>query len=183
MESGIEDDHVIVFAFDSADDLIKIGEGPLLLDNMVKEKKVDPKKFLEYLNQQITDKEVYYLLLDEVQNLGAFEAVLNGFLRKKNLDVYVTGSNSRFLSKDILTEFEGRGDEIHVLPLSFSEFFSVYNGSKEEAFDDYSVYGGLPAVALMSTEEQKITYLATQIENLSLLVIMHQTEKGSKEYG
>lgn len=174
LESGIEDDHVIMFAFDSADDLIKIGENPLLLDNTEKEKKVDPKKFLEYINQQITNKEVYYLLLDEVQNLGAFEAVLNGFLRKKILDVYVTGSNSRFLSKDILTEFEGRGDEIHVLPLSFSEFFSVYNGSKEEAFDDYSVYGGLPAAALMSTEEQKTTYLATQIENLYLRDIINR---------
>ena len=172
IENGILEDHIITFAFDSAEDLIKIGENPLLLDHTNEERKVDPKKFLEYLNQKITDKEMYYLLLDEVQNLGAFESVLNGFLRKKNLDVYVTGSNSRFLSKDILTEFEGRGDEIHVLPLSFSEFFSAYNGSKEEAFDDYSVYGGLPAVALMTTEEQKVTYLTTQMNNLYLRDIM-----------
>lgn len=168
LENGILEDHIITFAFDSADDLIKIGEDPLLLDNTREERKVEPKKFLEHLNRKITDKEMYYLLLDEVQNLGAFESVLNGFLRKKNLDVYVTGSNSRFLSKDILTEFEGRGDEIYVLPLSFSEFFSVYDGSKEEAFDDYSVYGGLPAVALMATEEQKVTYLTTQMNNLYL---------------
>ena len=86
----------------------------------------------------------------------------------------MTGSNSRFLSKDILTEFEGRGDEIHVLPLSFSEFFSVYDGSKEEAFDDYSVYGGLPAVALMVTEEQKVTYLTTQMNNLYLRDIINR---------
>ena len=174
LEIGIKEDHVIMFAFDSADDLIKIGEEPLLLDNTGKERKVDPKKFLDYLNRQTTDKDVYYLLLDEVQNLGAFEPVLNGFLRKKNLDVYVTGSNSRFLSKDILTEFEGRGDEIHVLPLAFSEFFSAYDGSKEEAFDDYCVYGGLPAVALMNTEEQKSVYLTTQIENLYLRDIINR---------
>ncbi|MDD3404242.1 MAG: ATP-binding protein [Hespellia sp.] len=174
LQNGIADNHVIMFAFDSADDLIKIGEDPLLLDNTKENRKVDPKRFLEYLQQQITDKEMYYLLLDEVQNLGAFESVLNGFLRKNNLDVYVTGSNSRFLSKDILTEFEGRGDEIHVLPLSFSEFFSVYDGSKEEAFDDYSVYGGLPAVALMGTEEQKVTYLTTQMKNLYLRDIINR---------
>ncbi|MDD3229819.1 MAG: ATP-binding protein [Oscillospiraceae bacterium] len=174
IENGIEDNHVIMFAFDSADDLIKIGEDPLLLDNTKEDRKVDPKRFMEYLNQQIIDKEMYYLLLDEVQNLGAFESVLNGFLRKKNLDVYVTGSNSRFLSKDILTEFEGRGDEIHILPLSFSEFFSVYDGSKEEAFDDYSVYGGLPAVALMGTEEQRVAYLITQMKNLYLRDIINR---------
>lgn len=174
IENGILEDHIITFAFDSAEDLIKIGENPLLLDNTKEERKADPKKFLEYLNLKIIDKEMYYLLLDEVQNLGAFESVLNGFLRKRNLDVYVTGSNSRFLSKDILTEFEGRGDEIHVLPLSFSEFFSVYDGSKEEAFDDYSVYGGLPAVALMVTEEQKVTYLTTQMNNLYLRDIINR---------
>lgn len=174
MECEVPEDHVILFAFDSADDLIKIGEDPLLLDNANSERKVDPKRFLEYLNQQITDKEMYYLLLDEVQNLGAFESVINGFLRKKNLDVYVTGSNSKFLSKDILTEFEGRGDEIHVLPLSFSEYFSVYDGSKEEAFDDYSVYGGLPAVALMATEEQKAAYLTTQMQNLYLRDVINR---------
>ncbi len=117
---------------------------------------------------------MYYLLLDEVQNLGAFESVLNGFLRKKNLDVYVTGSNSRFLSKDILTEFEGRGDEIHVLPLSFSEYFGAYDGSKDEAFDDYSVFGGLPAVAFMRTEEQKSAYLTTQMQNLYLRDVINR---------
>lgn len=174
MDCEISEDHVILFAFDSADDLIKIGEDPLLLDNANSGRKIDPKKFLEYLNQQITDKETYYLLLDEVQNLGAFESVLNGFLRKKNLDVYVTGSNSKFLSKDILTEFEGRGDEIHVLPLSFSEYFSVYDGNREEAFDDYSVYGGLPAVALMATEEQKAAYLTTQMQNLYLRDVINR---------
>lgn len=174
ISEGIDKEHIILFAFDSVDDLIKIGEDPLLLDNGEEDKKVDPKKFLEYVSKQIVDDKMYYLLLDEVQKLGAFESVLNGFLRKKNIDVYVTGSNSKFLSKDILTEFEGRGDEIHVLPLAFSEFFSVYDGSKEEAFDDYSVYGGLPAVALMGTEEQKINYLITQVNNLYLRDIINR---------
>lgn len=174
LEAGVDKEHIILFAFDSADDLMKIGEDPLLLDNSAEDRKVDPKKFLDYLSQQIKDDGMYYLLLDEVQKLGAFESVLNGFLRKKNMDVFVTGSNSKFLSRDILTEFEGRGDEVHVLPLSFAEFFSAYDGSKEEAFDDYVVYGGLPAVALMQTEEQKMTYLTTQIKNLYLRDIINR---------
>ena len=168
IEEGVPEDHIIVFAFDSADDLIAIDEDPIAIISSKGNAKVNPKKFIEYIEDRAIDDRMYYLLLDEVQNLDAFEAVLNGFLRKKNYDVYVTGSNSRFLSKDILTEFEGRGDEVHVLPLSFSEFFSAYNGSKEEAYDDYSVYGGLPAIASMGTEEQKINYLTTQIENVYL---------------
>ena len=168
LESGVSEDHIIKFAFDSADDLIKIGEDPLRFDNAGDTAKVDPEKFLLYINEMVKDKHDYYLLLDEVQNLGAFEAVLNGFLRKSYFDVYVTGSNSRFLSKDILTEFEGRGDEIHVLPLSFSEFEANYDGTTEEAFGEYMIYGGLPAVALMKTEEQKADYLTTQLANIYL---------------
>lgn len=104
----------------------------------------------------------------------AFESVLNGFLRKSNIDVYVTGSNSKFLSKDILTEFEGRGDEVHVLPLSFSEYYAFKQGDKSEAYDDYSVYGGLPAVALMAAEEQKTNYLISQMQNLYLRDIINR---------
>ncbi|MCF0110370.1 MAG: ATP-binding protein [Erysipelotrichaceae bacterium] len=167
-DTGVDADHIIMFAFDSADDLVKIEEDPLLLDNDKENRKVNPTKFLKYVSSQIKDEGMYYLLLDEVQKLGAFESVLNGFLRKNNTDVFVTGSNSRFLSKDILTEFEGRGDEIHVLPLSFSEFYGAYEGSKEEAYDEYSLYGGLPAVALMKTEEQKAVYLTTQMKNVYL---------------
>lgn len=166
LENGVKDDHIIKFAFDSADDLRLIGEDIITIDE--ENRKADPLKFMDYINARITDQGIYYLLLDEVQKLGGFESVLNGYLRKKNLDVFVTGSNSRFLSSDIITEFEGRGDEIHVFPLSFSEFFSVYDGSKEEAFDDYMVYGGLPAAALMKTDEQKVRYLTTQIENVYL---------------
>ena len=168
IEQGVSENHIIKFAFDSADDLIRIGENPIVLDNERADRKVDPAKFLNWLQPQIADKDMYYILLDEVQKLGAFESVMNGFLRKNNLDVYVTGSNSKFLSKDILTEFEGRGDEIHVLPLSFSEYYSFKAGDKSEAFDDYSVYGGLPAVALMATEEQKSSYLISQMQNIYL---------------
>lgn len=165
---NIAEDHIIKFAFDTAQDLLKIGEDPLILDNEKEDRKVDPSKFLKWLMPQINGDEMYYLLLDEVQKLGAFESVLNGFLRNSNVDVYVTGSNSRFLSKDILTEFEGRGDEVHILPLSFSEYYAFIQGDKSEAYDDYSVYGGLPAVALMTTEEQKTTYLISQMKNVYL---------------
>ena len=115
INESVDSDHIIKFAFDSAEDLLKIGEDPIVLDNEKDDRKVDPKKFLNWILPQINDDEMYYILLDEVQKLGAFESVLNGFLRKSNTDVFVTGSNSKFLSKDILTEFEGRGDEIFFL--------------------------------------------------------------------
>lgn len=179
LESGIEDSHIIRFAFDSAQNLMLIGED--LMEIEEGKRKVDPEKFMTYINDKIVDDGMYYLLFDEVQNLGYFEAVLNGYLRKDNVDVYVTGSNSKFLSSDIITEFAGRGDEVHVLPLSFSEFFSVYDGSKEEAFDDYMVYGGLPSVALMQTEEQKVAYLTTQITNVYLRDIVKRYNLQSDE--
>lgn len=171
---NIQPDHIIKFAFDSAEDLLKIGEDPLVLDNGNDERKVDPAKFLNWLMPQIQSEDMHYILLDEVQKLGAFESVLNGFLRKSNVDVFVTGSNSKFLSKDILTEFEGRGDEVHILPLSFSEYYAFKQGDKSDAFDDYSVYGGLPAVALMATEEQKATYLTSQMNGLYLEDIINR---------
>lgn len=179
LEEGVDDSHIIKFAFDSADDLRLIGEDLWKIDD--ENRKVDPTGFMDYINARVTDKGMYYLLLDEVQKLGSFESVLNGYLRKSNMDVFVTGGNSRFLSSDIITEFEGRGDEIHVLPLSFSEFFSVYDGSKEEAFDDYMVYGGLPAAALMRTEEQKTRYLMTQIQNVYLRDIVKRYHLHSDE--
>lgn len=166
IESGIPEDHIIKFAFDDAIDLLKIGEDPLRFDNAKTEEKVDPKKFLSWLMPQLTGNDMYYILLDEVQLLGAFESVLNSFLRRDNIDTFVTGSNSKFLSKDIITEFEGRGDEVHILPLSFSEYFAYVGGSPEVAFDDYSVYGGLPKCVLMQTEEQKTNYLIGEMKNL-----------------
>lgn len=158
---GVDERHIIKFAFDSAQDLKKIGEDLLTLQK--EKRKVSPEKFLTYIEAKITDNGNYYLLLDEIQELGNFEAVLNGYLRNGNLDIYVTGSNSKFLSTDVLTEFEGRGDEVHVFPLSFAEFMSVYDGEKSDGFEEYMLYGGLPALALMKTDEQKIQYLNTQL--------------------
>lgn len=179
IESGVAESHIIRFAFDSAKDLMMIGENLVELDES--SKKADPAKFMAFISDKMLDDDMYYLLLDEVQNLGSFESVLNGYLRLSNVDVYVTGSNSKFLSSDIITEFAGRGDEVHVLPLSFSEFFSVYDGSKEEAFDDYTVYGGLPAAALMQTEEQKASYLSTQMANVYLRDIIKRYNLQSDE--
>lgn len=166
IKSGVSSDHIIRFAFDSADDLNKIGED--LLSISENNKKVDPKKFIEYINKQLKDSEVYYLLLDEVQNLGGFESVLNGYLRKSNLDIYVTGSNAKFLSKDVITEFAGRGDEINMLPLSFAEFMTNFPGEKSEGLQEYMTYGGLPFVTLLSTPEQKIAYLKNLFEETYL---------------
>ena len=168
ISEGVPEDHIIRFAFDTAEDLLKIGEDPIILDNYNEDRKVDPAKFIDWLMPQIKGKGMYYLLLDEVQQLGAFESVMNGFLRREELDVYVTGSNSKFLSRDILTEFEGRGDEVHIYPLSFSEFYAFRQGDKGEAYDEYSVYGGLPAAVLMTTEEQKDNYLISQMNNVYL---------------
>ena len=164
LDCGIKEKNIIRFAFDSAIDLVHIGENVYTLKK--NKQKINPEKFIKYIDEKIdNDKDEYYLLLDEVQNMECFETVLNGYLRKKNIDIYVTGSNSRFLSKDVLTEFAGRGDEIHILPLSFSEFYAFCK-NKEYALDDYMVYGGLPMAALMETDEQKINYLKTQIQNV-----------------
>lgn len=178
-QEGVDESHIIKFAFDSAEDLLLIGED--LQDLFINKKKVDPKKFMTFISQRMIDNDMYYLLLDEVQNLGCFEAVLNGYLRKKNMDVYVTGSNSKFLSSDVLTEFAGRGDEIHVLPLSFSEFYANYQDGLDYAFDDYMIYGGLPAVALMKTSEQKSSYLKTQLQNVYLKDLVERNNLNSGE--
>lgn len=178
-QEGVDESHIIKFAFDSAEDLLLIGED--LQDLFINKKKVDPKKFMTFISQRMIDNDMYYLLLDEVQNLGCFEAVLNGYLRKKNMDVYVTGSNSKFLSSDVLTEFAGRGDEIHVLPLSFSEFYANYQDGLDYAFDDYMIYGGLPAVALMKTSEQKSSYLKTQLQNVYLKDLVESNNLNSDE--
>ena len=158
--------HIIRFAFDSADDLALIDED--LIEIEKEKRKVDPKKFMAYVSEMVVDDDYYYLLLDEVQNLGSFESVLNGYLRKRNIDLYVTGSNSKFLSSDIITEFAGRGDEIHVFPLTFKEFRQAYVGSDERAYEEYSLYGGLPLLCTMFSDEQKTKYLVTQTESTYL---------------
>lgn len=142
-ESGVADDHIIEIPFDSFEN----------------KKYRDPVILYPYVKEQIADDGMYYILLDEVQLLGEFESVLNGFMRMKNVDVYVTGSNARFLSKDIITEFRGRGDELHIQPLSFAEFMSVYDGNKYDGWNEYVLYGGLPPVVLLRTAEQKIELL------------------------
>ena len=156
----MDTDHIIRFAFDSADDLHLISES---LIQMSKEKRgADPEKFTAYIRTKVADGGMYYLLLDEIQMLDCFEAVLNGYLRKENMDIFVTGSNAKLLSKDIATEFAGRGDEIHMYPLSFSEFMSVYRGDKYTGLSEYMLYGGIPLVVLRDDANDK----AAALENL-----------------
>lgn len=143
LESGVDKEHILELAFDSFEN----------------KQFRDPEVLYPYIKGKITDDKMYYILLDEVQLLGEFESVLNGLIRIENVDVYVTGSNAKFLSKDIITEFRGRGDELHMYPLSFSEFMSVYDGNKYEGWNEYVLYGGLPPVVLLSSSEQKIEFL------------------------
>ncbi|WP_329735518.1 ATP-binding protein [Catenibacterium mitsuokai] len=160
IESGVAAGHIIRFAFDSADDLYLIGESLIQIE---KEKRgVDPEKFMAYIRSQIVDNGMYYLLLDEIQLLDCFETVLNGYLRKDNMDVFVTGSNAKLLSKDIITQFAGRGDEVHMYPLSFAEFMTIYKGDKYAGLEEYMLYGGIPIVVLREDANEK----ASILENL-----------------
>lgn len=143
LDNGIPENHIIEIAFDSFEN----------------KKYRDPEILYPYVKDQLKEDGMYYILLDEVQLLGEFESVLNGFMRIPNVDVYVTGSNAKFLSKDIITEFRGRGDELHMNPLSFAEFMSVYDGNKYDGWKEYVLYGGLPSVVLLPTPEQKIELL------------------------
>lgn len=153
LESGVDDGHIVRFSFDSATDLYQLGEN---LIQMEKEKRnLDPEKFISYINSKIIDDNVYYLLLDEIQLLPYFETVLNGYMRKDNIDIYVTGSNAKLLSKDIITEFAGRGDEIRMYPLSFSEFMTTYTGDKYTGLSEYMLYGGIPMVVLRDGAKEK----------------------------
>ena len=160
LEQGVERDHIIRFAFDSADDLLLIGEDLLKLEKQ--KRKVDPEKFVRYIRSQLSGEGMYYLLLDEIQLLGSFEAVLNGYLRKENVDVFVTGSNAKFLSRDIITEFAGRGDEVHMYPLSFAEFMTAFDGDRYEGLSQYMLYGGIPLVVLREDPNEK----AAMLQNL-----------------
>lgn len=164
--TGVDPDHVIRFAFDSADDLLLIGESPVLME---KEKRgVDPEKFLAYIRSMVSDSGMYYLLLDEVQIMDCFESVLNGYLRNKHMDVFVTGSNAKFLSKDIITEFVGRGDEIHMHPLNFAEFMSVFNGDRYMGLSEYMLYGGIPQVVLRDGASEKTSMLKNLFNEIYL---------------
>lgn len=142
-ESGVDDDHIIELALDDR-------------------RNIDyrnPDNLLRYIMERIIDREQYYVLLDEVQMVDDFVGVLNSLLHIRNLDAYVTGSNSRFLSKDVVTEFRGRGQDIHMYPLSFSEYYSAVGGSVDQALKNYLTFGGLPQTLLLDGEKDKKDYL------------------------
>lgn len=165
LDEGIKEDHII----------------KLELDSIENEEYCDPHKLYEYVMSKIIDSDMYYILLDEIQKVKDFESVLNSFLRKKNLDVYVTGSNSKFLSSDIVTEFRGRGDEIKVYPLSFSEFSSFNNKEKNISWKEYITYGGLPLVLLQDTVESKVDYLRTQMNNVYINDVIERNDIQNEE--
>ena len=162
-EQGVDERHIITIELDQRKD----------------KKYRDPDVILEYIESRIIDDEKFYVLLDEVQLLEDFEEVLNSLLHIKNLDIYVTGSNSKFLSKDVITEFRGRGDEIHIYPLTFKEFMQAYEGDIYRGWAEYVVYGGLPLTVTMKTEEQKISYLTKLFEETYLkdIIERHHIEK------
>jgi predicted AAA+ superfamily ATPase len=136
----------------------------------------NPNVFYAYVKERIKDGQMYYLLLDEVQLLGEFEDVLNGFLHIENVDIYVTGSNAKFLSKDIITEFRGRGDQIHVFPLCFSEFMSVFSGTKEDGWTEFLNFGGLPPVVLQPSNEDRINLLKSLLKETYLTDILNRNK-------
>ncbi len=148
ISEGIDKNHIIEISFDTFES----------------KKFCDPNVLYPHLKESIKDEKMYYILLDEVQLLSDFEAVLNSLIRMKNVDIYVTGSNAHFLSKDVITEFRGRGDEIHMYPLSFAEFMSVYQGEKLDGWNEYMLYGGIPLVLNISNPEQKVVFLKSLFE-------------------
>ena len=149
------------------------------LDQRKNRKYRDPDVILDYIESMIKDYGQYYIMLDEVQMLDEFEEVLNSLLHIQNADIYVTGSNSKFLSKDVITEFRGRGDEVHIYPLTFKEFMEAFDGDIYHGWAEYVVYGGLPLTVTMKTEEQKIHYLTNLFQETYLkdIIERHQIEK------
>ena len=165
IENGIDEKHII----------------QLSLDENKNKKYLDPDILDEYIRSLIKDKDKYYILLDEIQEVKDFESVLIGFMHIDNVEIYVTGSNSKFLSSDIVTEFRGRGDEIRVYPLSFAEFYSVYDGTEERALSEYYTYGGLPLTVIAKTDNSKINYLRTQKDNVYINDIVDRNNVQNKE--
>ena len=158
IREGIADDHIITYK----------------LDNIKNRKLRDPEILYDTIEKQIVDTDRYFVFLDEVQFVTDFSELVNSLNQIENVDLYVTGSNSRFLSDDILTEFRGRGDEVRIYPLSFAEFYSAYEGDKYEAWDDYFTYGGMPAIFEQKTEEQKAKYLQNLISKVYLSDIIER---------
>lgn len=165
MESGVEENHIIKLDLD-------------LIEN---KKYRDPMELFNYVMSKVTDKNMYYVLLDEIQLVDSFEDVLNSFLKKTNLDVYVTGSNSKFLSSDIITEFRGRSTEIKVYPLSFSEFIELKKTPVDTSWKEYILYGGLPPVVLQENEKQKREYLHNLFETTYLKDIIERNDIKRKD--
>ncbi len=165
LEEGTDEKHII----------------QLSLDERTNFKYLDPDELDQYIRSLITDEKKYYILLDEIQEVKEFESVLIGFMHINNVEIYVTGSNSKFLSSDIITEFRGRGDEIRVYPLSFAEFYSVYEGSEEKALSEYYTYGGLPLTIMAKTDNAKINYLKTQKDNVYINDIIDRNNVQNKE--
>ena len=160
LENGVDKDHIIEIA----------------LDGIEYEELRDPKKCFQYIKNEIKDEQMYYLLLDEVQFMPRFEEVLNSLLRIHNIDMYVTGSNSKFLSSDIVTEFRGRGDEIRIYPLSFAEFYAAFGGDYDDAWNEYMIYGGLPQVVQFSVERQKAEYLKNIFTNVYIKDVVERNK-------
>ncbi|WP_239391029.1 ATP-binding protein [Cloacibacillus sp. An23] len=161
---GVDDSHIVELAFDSFEN----------------KKYREPELCYSYIKERILGEGMYYLLLDEVQLLGEFESVLNGISRMPNVDIYVTGSNAKFLSKDVITEFRGRGDEVHMYPLSFAEFMTVYRGSKQDGWNEYITYGGLPLVLNFQTPEQKADFLKALFEETYIADIVGRNKIRNK---
>lgn len=155
---GIDDAHILKYA----------------LDDIKMRKFRDPEKLYDDITAKLVDQGRYYLLLDEIQFVDDFSELMNSLIRLKNVDTYVTGSNSRFLSSDILTEFRGRGDEVRVYPLSFSEFYSAKGGDKYEAWDEYHLYGGMPALFERVSDEQRSEYLRSLMSKVYLSDIVER---------
>lgn len=165
LSEGVDEDHII----------------SIELDRLENKKYRNPYVILEQIRSQLIDSEDYYIFLDEVQLLDQFEDVLNSLLHIKNVDVYVTGSNSKFLSKDIITEFRGRGDEVHVYPVSFREYMTVFNGDKYEGWSSYVRFGGLPLTVTMNSDEQRVEYLTRLFEETYIKDIIERNHIEKKQ--
>ena len=160
LDNGVNENHIIKIALDDSDN----------------EELLNPKNLSKYIKEKIVDGDTYYVILDEIQLVPNFEGVLNGLLRISNIDIYVTGSNSKFLSTDIITEFRGRGEDIKVYPLSYYEFMSVYEGDKLDGWVEYITYGGLPLVVSMKTDERKSAYLKEQHRNVYINDVIERND-------
>ncbi|MCD8288041.1 MAG: ATP-binding protein [Porphyromonadaceae bacterium] len=160
ISEGVNESHIIEIA----------------LDDVLNEEYLNPRNLLTYIRSRIIDNDLYYVLLDEVQMVDNFVGTLNSLLHIRNVDVYVTGSNSKFLSSDIATEFRGRGDEIRIHPLSFAEFLPAYGGSRSDAWKDYCTYGGLPLVLSLETEEKKVRYLQNLYKTVYLKDVVERNK-------